>query len=106
MDSIDPSVFKDMPQAQLLEIEQKLMNLKKSRHKEFIRPQQIQHFKPLREKYIKPLYKEHIYPINNALRELRKYIPKKKIWSFNGNQLNKQPLTKQEVVKLLLPISK
>ena len=107
MDSIDPTVFKTLSVQQLKEIEQKLLNLRKERHKKFIAPQQKQHLKPLIDKFIKPLQQEHIKPINDTLKELRKSMPKTQYWQLQGNNEVFGPMTKNQFIQTMIkPVTK
>lgn len=107
MDSIDPTVFKSLSLDQLKEIEQKLLTLRKERHKKYIAPQQKQHIKPLMDKFIKPLQHEHIKPINDTLKELRRNMPKSTYWQFQGNSEVYGPMTKNQFVQTMIkPVTK
>ena len=97
---IDTSVFNKMSVAQLKQIEQKLIALRKERQKLFILPKTKQYIKPVKDKHIKPLHSLHIKPINKALKELRKYLPAdKKYWIIGSSKFG--PMTKTDLIKLI-----
>lgn len=96
----DLSVFKKMSTAQLKETQKKLLNLRKQRRKQYVKPIHNQHVKPVHDQYIKPLLNQHISPINSALREITKYLPEeKKMWQIGDKRYG--PMTKKELLNLI-----
>ncbi len=104
MDSFDTTTFESMSIEKLKEVEKQLLNLRKTRTKEYIIPQQKQHLKPLIDKFIKPLRIKHLQQINHTLRILRQHLPSSKNRYFRFQDKIYGPMSKKQFNALVTEV--